>query len=52
MGKKYPPQAFVGSLWRIFFQRGDGDEELKPGKFPIVIPSLAASLINPTMTQC
>jgi hypothetical protein len=40
MGKKCPPQAFVGIPAGKFFRRGDGDGEPKPdGEFPIAIPS-------------
>jgi hypothetical protein len=40
MGKKYPPQAFVGIPAGKFFCRGDGFGELKPdGEFPVAIPS-------------
>jgi hypothetical protein len=40
MGKKYPPQAFVGISAGKFFRRGDGFGELKPdGEFPIDIPN-------------
>jgi hypothetical protein len=38
MGKKYPPQAFVGIPVGKLFRRGDGFGELKPdGEFPIAI---------------
>ena len=44
MGKKYPPQAFVGIPAGDFFLRGDGDGELFPdGEFPIAISILAAA---------
>jgi hypothetical protein len=40
MGKKCPPQAFVGIPVGKFFRRGDGFGELKPdGEFPVAIPS-------------
>ena len=40
MGKKCPPQAFVGIPAGKFFRRGDGFGELKPdGEFPVAIPS-------------
>jgi hypothetical protein len=39
MGKKCPPQAFVGIPAGKFFCRGDGFGELKPdGEFPVAIP--------------
>jgi hypothetical protein len=39
MGKKCPPQAFVGILVGKFFHRGDEDGEPKPdGEFPVAIP--------------
>jgi hypothetical protein len=39
MGKKCPPQAFVGIPAGKFFGRGDGFGELKPdGEFPVAIP--------------
>jgi hypothetical protein len=39
MGKKCPPQAFVGIPAGNFFCRGDGFGELKPdGEFPVAIP--------------
>jgi hypothetical protein len=45
MGKKCPPQAFVGIPAGNFFCRGDGFEELKPdGEFPVAIPSCAPSI--------
>jgi hypothetical protein len=38
MGKKCPPQAFVGIPAGKFFRRGDGDGEPKPdGEFPVAI---------------
>jgi hypothetical protein len=38
MGKKCPPQAFVGIPAGKFFRRGDGFGELKPdGEFPVAI---------------
>jgi hypothetical protein len=38
MGKKCPPQAFVGIPAGKFFCRGDGFGELKPdGEFPVAI---------------
>jgi hypothetical protein len=41
MGKKCPPQAFVGIPAGKFFYRGDGFGELKPdGEFPVAIPTL------------
>jgi hypothetical protein len=41
MGKKCPPQVFVGFPAGKFFRRGDGFGELKPdGKFPVAIPTL------------
>jgi hypothetical protein len=41
MGKKCPPQAFVGIPVGKFFCRGDGFGELKPdGEFPVAIPSV------------
>jgi hypothetical protein len=40
IGKKCPPQAFVGIPAGKFFRRGDGFGELKPdGEFPVAIPS-------------
>ena len=40
MGKKCPPQAFVGIPAGKFFCRGDGFGELKPdGEFPVAIPT-------------
>jgi hypothetical protein len=40
MGKKCPPQVFVGIPAGNFFCRGDGFGELKPdGEFPVAIPS-------------
>jgi hypothetical protein len=40
MGKKCPPQAFVGIPVGKFFRRGDGFGELKPdGEFPVAIPT-------------
>jgi hypothetical protein len=40
MGKKCPPQAFVGIPAGKFVCRGDGFGELKPdGEFPVAIPS-------------
>jgi hypothetical protein len=45
MGKKCPPQAFVGIPVGKFFCRGDGFGELKPdGEFPVAIPSRAACI--------
>jgi hypothetical protein len=42
MGKKYPPQAFVGIPAGKFFCHGDGFGELKPdGEFSVAIPSWA-----------
>jgi hypothetical protein len=39
MGKKCPPQTFVGIPAGKFFRRGDGFGELKPdGEFPVAIP--------------
>jgi hypothetical protein len=39
MGKKCPPQAFVGIPAGKFFHRGDGFGKLKPdGEFPVAIP--------------
>jgi hypothetical protein len=39
IGKKCPPQAFVGIPAGKFFRRGDGFGELKPdGEFPVAIP--------------
>ena len=39
MGKKCPPQAFVGIPAGKFFRRGDEFGELKPdGEFPVAIP--------------
>jgi hypothetical protein len=39
MGKKCPPQAFVGIPAGKFFRRGDGFRELKPDReFPVAIP--------------
>jgi hypothetical protein len=41
MGKKCPPQLFVGIPAGKFFHHGDGDGEVKPDKeFPVVIPIL------------
>jgi hypothetical protein len=43
MGKKCPPQAFVGIPMGKFFRRGDGFGELKPdGEFPVAIPTHAS----------
>jgi hypothetical protein len=40
MGKKCPPQTFVGIPAGKIIRRGDGDGELKPdGEFPVAIPS-------------
>jgi hypothetical protein len=40
MGKKCPPQAFVGIPTGKVFRRGDGFGELKPdGEFPVAIPN-------------
>jgi hypothetical protein len=40
MGKKCPPQAFVGIPAGKFFRCGDGDGEPKPdGEFPVAIPT-------------
>jgi hypothetical protein len=40
MGKKCPPQAFVGIPTEKFFRRGEGFGELKPdGEFPVAIPN-------------
>jgi hypothetical protein len=40
MGKKCPPQAFVGIPAGKFFRRVDGDGEPKPdGEFPVAISS-------------
>jgi hypothetical protein len=45
MGKKCPPQAFVGIPAGKFFRRGDGFGELKPdGEFPVAIPSVVAGV--------
>ena len=42
MGKKCPPQTFVGIPAGKFFRRGDGDGKPKPdGEFPVAISSLA-----------
>jgi hypothetical protein len=42
MGKKCPPQAFVGIPAGKFFRRGDGDVEPKPdGEFPVAISTRA-----------
>jgi hypothetical protein len=39
IGKKCPPQAFVGIPAGKFFRRGDRFGELKPdGEFPVAIP--------------
>jgi hypothetical protein len=43
MGKKCPPQAFVGIPAGKFFRRGDGFGELKyDGEFPVAIPTIEA----------
>jgi hypothetical protein len=43
MGKKCPPQAFVGIPAGKFFRHGDGFGELKPdGEFPVAIPTRTA----------
>jgi hypothetical protein len=40
MGKKCPPQEFVGIPAGEFFCRGDGYGETKPdGEIPVAIPS-------------
>jgi hypothetical protein len=40
MGKKCPPQTFVGIPTGKIIRRGDGDGELKPdGEFPVAIPN-------------
>jgi hypothetical protein len=45
MGKKCPPQAFVGIPVGKFFRREDGDVEPKPdGEFPVAIPSPSGDL--------
>jgi hypothetical protein len=47
MGKKCPPQLFVGIPARNFFGRGDGDRELKPDrKFPVAIPTYGGSVLG------
>jgi hypothetical protein len=54
MGKKCPPQAFVGIPAGKFFRRGDGFGELKlDGEFPVAIPKQGLScnmykMISPT----
>jgi hypothetical protein len=40
MGKKCPPQAFVGIPAGKFFRRGDGFGLKPDGEFPVAIPSL------------
>jgi hypothetical protein len=48
MGKKCPPQVFVGIPAGNFFCRGDGFGELKPdGEFPVAIPSRLVSPPSP-----
>jgi hypothetical protein len=47
MGKKCPPQTFVGIPAGKNFRRGDGDGELKPdGEFPVAIPTQASAPLN------
>jgi hypothetical protein len=53
MGKKCPPQAFVGIPAGKFFCRGDGFGELKPdGEFPVAIPSLSPLLRRAACLFC
>jgi hypothetical protein len=47
MGKKCPPQPFVGIPAEKFFRRGDGFGELKPdGEFPVAIPTRRLPLLH------
>jgi hypothetical protein len=40
MGKKCPPQPFVGISVGVFLRREDGDEKLKPdGELHVAIPN-------------
>jgi hypothetical protein len=53
MGKKCPPQAFVGIPAGKFFCRGDGFGELKPdGEFPVAIPSCTLASVSFTIDPC
>jgi hypothetical protein len=46
MGKKCPPQEFVGIPVGKFFCRGDGYGEPKPdGDFPVAIPTHRPDLL-------
>jgi hypothetical protein len=54
MGKKCPPQAFVGIPAGNFFRRWDGFGELKPdGEFPVAIPKPYTRRMRcPTPCKC
>jgi hypothetical protein len=49
MGKKCPPQAFVGIPAGKFFRRGDGDGKPKPdGEFPVAISTPEPLSLSPS----